>query len=246
MRKNIVITAVPHTGKSTLLQKVIAEIPQKRGFYAREQKDARGVRTGFECVTNNEKHDPFPLAYVSDEKSPYRVGKYVVNLDHLDTYCKWSMNFSVGESDMLYIDEIGQMQLYSEPFKKYVLKCFDSEATTISTISAIYYDPFIEEIKKRTDVILLELTEKNRNSMAEYILTLVRKINKARRYMREPQRFSFTSAGIIVTSDHSTPENRRVVHLNTPHGHICTCDFSKREYGGICSHILAAEILQNT
>lgn len=233
MKKNVLITAEPHVGKSTLLSKVISSIERKKGFYAREIRKGT-ERIGFEFVTNRHaKNEAYPLASVGQGKLMLQVGKYTVTPEHLDTYCAWSLNLSISEKDFLYIDEIGQMQLLSKLFPAYVRKCLDSEATVIATISKVFEHDFIQEIKKRDDIILIELTKDNRNEMEAQIHGLISKIEKARAYVTQPHRFSFTPHGIIVHSQHS----RRVVHLGEKHS--CTCDFFLELK--ICSHIIAAE-----
>jgi len=58
------------------------------------------------------------------------------------------------------VDEIGQMEMHSEKFKKVVLKALDTKRV-LATISMKSHDPFIENIKSRPDVKLIYLTRVN-------------------------------------------------------------------------------------
>jgi nucleoside-triphosphatase THEP1 len=51
MRKNILITGMPRSGKSTLLKNIISRIEDKVGFITHEIRK-NGERTGFEIETN--------------------------------------------------------------------------------------------------------------------------------------------------------------------------------------------------
>ena len=172
MKKNILITGMPRSGKSTLLNKIIKKISNKVGFVTNEVcKD--GERVGFELVTHNGKKST--LANINI-KSKFKVSKYFVNIENLSSIITQVEDFS--EDNFLFIDEIGQMELFSNKFKSLVLKYLDSKNVCITTLSKIYSDEFIEKIKNRKDVIIIEITEENRGKKEKNIETLLRKIVK--------------------------------------------------------------------
>jgi hypothetical protein len=134
---------------------------------------------------------------------------------------------------LLYLDEIGQMELFSEKFKKLALAYFDSPNTVIATVSA-YNDSFTEEIKKRPDAYLVEITESNREKSLEKILMLIKKINTAKIYSKEPDRFKLKQLEVEMKSEHDT---RQIYFENNEWK--CSCDFYEKN--NICSHIIAAK-----
>lgn len=170
MKKNILITGIPRSGKSTLLKKLIAEVDQKVGFVTNEVlKD--GERIGFEL--ENHKGKRSTLADVGF-KTNFKVARYFVDINNLDEIVSSVDKFEDG--DLLFIDEIGQMQLFSEKFKTFVTKFFDSKNTCVATISKVYSDEFIETIKKRDDIILIEINQENRESKEKYLKRLLAEI----------------------------------------------------------------------
>jgi nucleoside-triphosphatase len=70
---------------------------------------------------------------------------------------------------MVIIDEIGKMECLSDQFKKLISGLFDSEKQVIATI-ALKGSGFIEEVKRRQDIKLFELTQGNRDSLLSDIL----------------------------------------------------------------------------
>jgi nucleoside-triphosphatase len=61
------------------------------------------------------------------------------------------------------------MECYSEKFKKLLEEILDSEKWILATI-ALKGSGIIEEIKRRHDIVLFEITKSNRNSLLSDIL----------------------------------------------------------------------------
>lgn len=226
MQKNILIMGQPKSGKTTLLNRVIADIPNKVGFITKEIL-ANGQRTGFEIQTHLGNN---AILASIDFKTPNHVSKYFVNTDNLDSVIPEVSLF--GDEDVLYLDEIGQMELFSEKFRELVLKFLDSKNTLIATISQVYEDDFTKDIKNRKDIILVELSKENREAREKFINLLIKKIDKARGYINEPDRFTRKDSGIEIRSEHGT---RNLVSLNGKWE--CDCNFFKKNK--ICSHSIA-------
>jgi hypothetical protein len=69
-----------------------------------------------------------------------------------------------------------------------------------------------------------------------FISSLLSKIDKAKRYVREPERFSITSDQAQVHSDHGT---RNLMKKDNQW--ICDCNFHQEHL--VCSHIIALKEL---
>lgn len=104
-------------------------------------------------------------------KSPIRVGKYGVNIQDLEVIAVTTMVPS-NSSQIIIIDEIGKMECYSNRFRDALLNAMDSSNKLIGSI-ALKGTPFIEEIKRRTDINLIRVTEKNRESLPDLILEML-------------------------------------------------------------------------
>jgi len=155
--KEIFITGLPHCGKSTLLNRVIEGIPQKQGFVTLEIPGDDGQRSGFKIVTA--KGTEAVLAS-TELDTPIRVSRYSVSVENLDGVIPELSEIKPG--DVLYIDEIGQMELYSERFKGLVRKFLDSDNIVIFAVSKIYSDEFIQSLLSRPNMHLIEVTSENR------------------------------------------------------------------------------------
>jgi nucleoside-triphosphatase len=106
-----------------------------------------------------------------DIKSPHRVGKYKVDVKGFEAFLD-AIPLLKPSVSLIIIDEIGKMECFSELFKHLVRQVLDSDNLVLATI-ALKGDGFIESIKKRNDVQLVELVERRREAMVEEI---VRKI----------------------------------------------------------------------
>jgi hypothetical protein len=69
---------------------------------------------------------------------------------------------------LIIIDEIGKMECFSELFRHLVEKVLDSDKVVLATI-ALKGGGFIETIKKRDDIQLIELVESRRETLVPEI-----------------------------------------------------------------------------
>ncbi len=172
MKKNILITGPPGSGKTTFLQQVTEKLRpfQPAGFFTTEIRETN-IRKGFRLKSLEGKGGL--LAHV-DVTSPYRVGKYRVDVKRFEAFLVVIslLRPSVG---LIIIDEIGKMECFSDLFRRLVRQALDSEKLVLATI-ALKGDNFIDEIKKREDVLLVELVESRREAAAEEIVRQVEDI----------------------------------------------------------------------
>ncbi len=115
---NIFITGKPRSGKSTLVRELIAESDKKVVGLSTPEIRKEGERVGFalkDLVTGEEG----VLAHVDISEGPL-VGKYRVNLEDLERFTKACLKDLPHDTDLMVIDEIGKMEMFSEEFKKAV------------------------------------------------------------------------------------------------------------------------------
>ena len=139
------------------------------GFYTAEMREG-GIRKGFELISLDGRKG---LLSHTDIQSPHRVGKYKVDVKGFEAFLT-SLPLLNPSTRLIVIDEIGKMECFSDQFKNLLKEILDSEKWVIATI-ALKGSGMIEEIKKRKDVKLFEITQKNRDSLLPDILTGVEK-----------------------------------------------------------------------
>ncbi len=156
--KNILVTGLPRSGKSTLIAKVVKNIKRPAtGFFTRELRD-KGKRVGFLIETLDGKTGI--LAH-QNIKSRCKVGRYGVNLGDLDQVAVPSM-LPFTDDQLVVIDEIGKMECFSRLFKDTLLRVLSLDNQVIGSI-ALKGDHFIQTIKKRDDVALVSISETTRD-----------------------------------------------------------------------------------
>lgn len=168
MGRALLLTGRPGVGKTTILRMVVArcEMPVG-GFYTEEIREG-GRRTGFRLVTLDGKSGMLASVNIS---SRYRVGKYGVHLRDLEQVGVKSIWRAVEQPDVavVVIDEIGKMELFSTAFCQAVLAALDSPKTVLASVMA-RSQPWVDAIKARHDVKLVEATQSNRQDLPEQIL----------------------------------------------------------------------------
>jgi len=167
----LLLTGEPRSGKTTLLMHFLDSVANKQGFITREVLED-GQRIGFELVDSSGR-----VATLASIKSgsPIRVSRYGVNVAELDNFIAGLPN--VKPSTLLYIDEIGQMELYSDNFKQIVQSYLDAKNIYAGTISSVYKDDFIKQVLARDDVVLLKISPDNRQQITEILNALATSID---------------------------------------------------------------------
>ncbi|MEB3212487.1 MAG: nucleoside-triphosphatase [Leptolyngbyaceae bacterium] len=161
---NILLTGQPKSGKSTLLRKLISNLPNTKGLLADELLDKDGNRVGFEVVTSEGHKET--VAHIDFDKD-ISVGKYGLLIENLNKVLPSVAEF---DDEILYIDEVGQMQMHSDQFKNLVIGYLDANNLCIATVSAVYEDDFIGSVKSRNDVRIVEISPENRDEVFNKLL----------------------------------------------------------------------------
>ena len=129
---------------------------------------ASGSRVGFEITDLNNGNKGW-LAGLHQERGP-QVGKYRVNIDDLNSVGVKAIMEACEKLDVVVVDEIGPMELFSEKFREAVKKAVESKKLVVSTIHWKMSGELIDSIKKREDAEIHILTNENRDHVLEEIV----------------------------------------------------------------------------
>ena len=166
LKRLIFLTGRPGVGKTRVLLSAVdilkAEGCKIGGMIGREVRE-RGIRVGFEIVDLATGGKGW-LAHVNQPTGP-RVSKYQVNLSDLNAIGVTSILNALKNADVMVIDEIGPMELFSLDFKEAVMRVIESEKPMIGTIHYRARDPLINAIRAREDTEILEVTRENRRRL---------------------------------------------------------------------------------
>ncbi len=163
MKQVYLLTGQPGTGKTSLIKQAIAGMKGKVGGFYTEEIRSRGVRQGFRLVTLD--GQDAILSHINID-SPYRVSKYGVDVDSLDRVGVSALRGAVEQCDLVVIDEIGKMELFSADFRETVSQIIDSGKRVLGTIM-LSPNPLADNIKRHPQVNLITVTRGNHRQVLE-------------------------------------------------------------------------------
>ncbi len=157
MKPVYLLTGQPGTGKTSLIKEAVAGAKGRVcGFYTEEIR-SHGIRQGFRLVTLDGK--TATLAHINFQ-SPYRVSKYGVDIESLDRVGVSALEQVAQECDLVVVDEIGKMELFSPKFREAVRGIINSGKKLLGTIM-LSANPYADAIKRQPQVNLITVTRAN-------------------------------------------------------------------------------------
>ncbi len=166
----LLLTGVPGIGKTTAIRRVAEHLAGRRlrGFYTEEIRE-HGRRQGFGLATFAGR--TFAMAHV-DFPQTYRVAGYGVDVAVIDQAAAEALRVD-DRVDVYLLDEIGKMECLSSKFVLAVRALLDSDKPVVATI-ARRGGGLIEEVKRRPDAELWELTRVNRDAIPQKVVAWLR------------------------------------------------------------------------
>ena len=164
----ILLTGKPKSGKSTMLAQLLSEVESKHGFFSPEVRDGE-VRIGFDL---QDESGESAILSRTDKPTKYPVGRYFVDLKSFESFIEHLFIYDSGH--LLFIDEVGQMQLYSDRFMDLVSDYIGSPNDFIGTISQVHDHPFIQDLRGREDILLCMITPENREELRSALTEALR------------------------------------------------------------------------
>jgi len=171
----ILLTGLPSCGKTTAVLQIINGLSNKKltGFYTQEIRE-NDIRKGFRWKRLD---GPEGILAHIDIKSPFKVGKYRVDVVGFEKLVVPVLDIDRTDADIFIIDEIGKMECFSKKFVDTVRRLFASENSVLATV-AQKGTGLISEIKSYPGTKLFNLTRQNYNETITEILQVLSFLNR--------------------------------------------------------------------
>ena len=169
MENVYLLTGRPGVGKTTIVRRILSNLNINAGGFFTEEIRENGVRKGFKLTALDGRETI--LSHINFHTA-HRLGKYGINTQNLDNIGVDAVKRAIKESDLIVIDEIGKMELFSLSFRSTLLQAISSNKKVLGTIM-LKPDPFADEIKHRPNVKLIGITVANRDRVVADLLKLL-------------------------------------------------------------------------
>jgi len=168
------ITGLPGSGKTYALLRVIEMLKEEElsiGGMIDEPIEESRKKTGF-TVRNLLTGEQQVFASTTIE-SKIMVGKIGVDLEKLEETGVKAIKDAIEQCDIIVIDEVGKMEVESEAFVAAVKESLEADKPMIITLHKKSRNPLLQDIRRRDDVRILEVTPTNRNILPYKIVRLM-------------------------------------------------------------------------
>ena len=183
------VTGLPRSGKSAVMEKVISMLSDERLEEMRARGDdveaakllggmrcepvvENGERVGFKCI-NFQTGEEAVMAHKSID-SRLRVLGYGIDPEALERVAVPAIQEAMDDYEVLVIDEIGKFSVESEGFVEVVRKAMEVDKPTLVTLHKKSRHPLLQDIRRRDDARILEVTPVNRALLPYKIHKLIR------------------------------------------------------------------------
>jgi nucleoside-triphosphatase len=187
VQPKIGITGLPRSGKSAVLDKVVSMIIDERkadpralrrgvpaniiGGMRTEAIIENGERVGFACV-DILSGDRGVMAH-REIDSRNRILGFGIDPSELDKVAVPAIQNAIGNCEILIIDEVGKFSVESEGFVAAVREALEYDMPTLLTLHKKSRHPLLQDIRRRDDGRILEVTPVNRALLPYKILKLI-------------------------------------------------------------------------
>ncbi|MCX6664615.1 MAG: NTPase [Euryarchaeota archaeon] len=160
------ITGMPSVGKTKTLIKIIEKL-ETTGY------KVEGMITD-PIVEKKKRVGFYVVDWVTKEKEVFarldwdvkdKIGKYGVDVTALEKVGIPAIQKAIDDPaiNIIIIDEIGKMEMLSEKFCEVVIDALDSDKPLLVTLHKKSRSPLLQDVRRRDDIRILEVTQVNRN-----------------------------------------------------------------------------------
>ena len=166
MKTAYLLCGEPGSGKTTVIIEVLARVDKSCGGFYTEEIRGGGIRQGFSINTLDGKSTTLAHTAIG---SRHRVGKYGVDIASMDEVAVPAVREAISNCEIVVIDEIGKMELYSDSFKEAVIEALQSDKKVLGTIMLAPH-PWADGVKRRPEVAIITVTRNNRSEVVKQVL----------------------------------------------------------------------------
>lgn len=169
------ITGLPGAGKTHALRRVVEMLEGegiKVGGMITDAIVEKGKKVGFMVQDLLSKKEGV-LAHLN-MKSEIRFMDYGVDIDVLDSIGVNAIESSILNADVIVIDEVGKLEVESPNFVKAVKDALEADKPLLLTLHKKSRNPLLQDIRRRDDVRILEVTPINKNILPYKIIPLIK------------------------------------------------------------------------
>jgi len=169
-KRLLLLTGAPDSGKTTVLVKTSEKLRAaglRVGGMISNEVRAVGNRAGFEILDLQTGRKGW-LAHVDQTAGP-QIGKYHVNIGGLDNIGVEAILRALEGLDVVFVDEIGLMELFSLRLREAITKVVEGQKLAVCTVHWKMRDALIGNVTNREDTEVFTVTKENRDRLAEVI-----------------------------------------------------------------------------
>ena len=187
------ITGLPGSGKTQTLLRIIELLEEEGvtvGGMVTEPIVEKQRRAGFQITDwMTKEHEVFAHEGLKSRVHSGRYGINVAALEGLGTrvWFRGQKSVTIGvaqvksgdwaalrdSADVIVIDEVGKMEVDCEAFTKSVMETLDAKKSIVMTLHKKSRNPLLQDIRRRDELRLLEVTPVNKNLLAFKIVRLI-------------------------------------------------------------------------
>jgi nucleoside-triphosphatase len=182
------ITGLPRSGKSAVLDKVVSMVVDEHKANPRRSTSGssviggmrteaiieNGERVGYACI-DIETGERGVMAHREIE-SRNRILGYGIDPSEIDRVGVPAIQNAVGNCKILVVDEVGKFSVESEGFVDVVRAALEYDMPTLLTLHKKSRHPLLQDIRRRDDGRILEVTPVNRALLPYKILKLIQQV----------------------------------------------------------------------
>ncbi len=172
MGPTLLLTGRPGIGKTTIIKAVVQALGDRAGGFYTEEIRGPGGRKGFRLITLDGEETILAHVRLKGGGRP-RVGRYGVDVAALDRVGVAAIERALADREVIIVDEIGKMELFSGNFKEAVMRAVLSPRPLVATIMA-KKNAWADALKMMPGITLWEVTRENRDALPDQVLSWLR------------------------------------------------------------------------